>query len=158
MASKKPAAKKPAAKKPSPHLRQLEQLRDTILGLRDKLEKEASQHKLQKRLAEEAKKARAKVAQQVDVLKKHGESLTKQLRGVIAEAEKKQKQARDEAIAKVAELSKELGLRTAELKRKSAELSKLAMESAERARAIITEPAAPETSSAAPEAPKPPES
>src|SRR5271167_3988098 len=125
------AARKPAAKKPSPHLRQIEQLRDTILGLRDKLEKEASQRKLHMRLAEEAKKARGKVAQQVEVLKKHGESLTKQLRGVLAEAEKKQKQARDEALAKLAQLRQELALRTAELKRKSAELSKLAMESAE---------------------------
>ena len=152
------AAKKPAATKPSPHLRQIEQLRDTILGLRNKLEEEARQRKLQKQLAEEAKKARAKVTQQVEVLKKRGESLTKQLRGVIAEAEKREKHARDEAMAKAAELRKELTLRTAELKRKSAELSKLAKESAGRARAIITEPAAPETPSAAPEAPKPPES
>jgi hypothetical protein len=157
-----------AAKKPKPGSGQIEQLRARILALRDKLEQEARQRKLHMDLAKASKDARTKIAHQVEVLKKRGESLAKQLREAIAEGEKREKKVRDEAFAKVAELRKELALKAAELKRKSAELSKLAMESAERARAIITE--APETPGdasanppvpvqpAAPQTPKPPES
>jgi len=168
MAAKKPKLRsrqpKPRSRQPKPHSGQIDQLRATILGLRDKLEQEARQRKLHMGLAKASKDARTKIAQQVEVLKKRGESLAKQLREVIAEGEKKQKKVRDEAIAKVAELRKELGLKTAELKRKSAELSKLAVESAERARAIITEPpetpggANPPAEPAAPQTPQPPES
>ncbi len=155
-----------AAKKPKPGSGQIEQLRARILTLRDKLEQEASQRKLQTGLAKASKEARTKIAQQVEVLKKRGESLARQLREVIAEGEKKEKKVRDEAMAKVAELRKELVLKTTELKRKSAELSKLAIESAGRARAIITEPpqtpsdtsANPPAQPAASQTPKPPES
>ncbi len=155
-----------AAKKPKPGSSQIEQLRARILTLRAKLEEEARQRKLHMGLAQASKEARTKIAQQVEVLKKRGESLVRQLREAIAEGEKKQKKVRDEATAKVAELRKELALKTAELKRKSVELSKLAMESAERARAIITEPpetpgdtsANPPAQPAASPAPKPPES
>jgi len=158
------AAKKP--KKPKPGSSQIEQLRARIDTLRAKLEQEARQRKLQTGLAQASKEARTKIAQQVEVLKKRGESLVRQLREAIAEGEKRQKKLRDEAAAKVAELRKELALKTAELKHKSAELSKLALESAQRARAILTEPpeAPPETSANAPaqpaasQAPKPPES
>ncbi len=149
------AAKK--KKKPDPQRSQIEQFRATILKLRDKLEQEARQGRLHKDLAQAAQKARTKIAEQVEVLKERGETLAKQLRGAIAEGEKKQKKARDEAMAKVAELRKELALKTAELKRKSAELSKLAMESAERARANITESAPVETAGEASPTPKPPE-
>jgi hypothetical protein len=153
-----------AAKKPKPGSGQIQQLRATILALRAKLEQEARQRKLHMGLARASKDARAKIAQQAEGLKKRGESLARQLREVIAAGEKREKKVRDEALAKVAELRKELALKAAELKRKSAELSKLAVESAERARAIITEP--PETpadgnppaQAAAPQTPKPPES
>jgi len=155
-----------AAKKPKPGSSQIEQLRARILTLRAKLEQEARQRKLQTGLAQASKEARTKIAQQLEALKKRGESLARQLREVIAEGEKKEKKVRDEAVAKVAELRKELVLKAAELKRKSAELSKLAVQSAERARAIITEPsetpgdtsANPPAQPAASQTPKPPES
>jgi len=147
-----------AAKKPDRQRSQIEQLRATARKLRDKLEQEARQSKLQKDLAQAAQKARTEIAKQVAVLKERGESLAKQLRAAIAEGEKKEKQARTEALAKVGELRKELGLKTAEVKRKSAELAKLAVESAERARAIITESASTESVGEAPQTPKPPES
>jgi hypothetical protein len=148
----------PAKKKPDPPRTQIEQLRATVLKLRDKLEQEARQSKLHKDLAQAAQKARTEIAKQVAVLKGRAESLAKQLRGTIAEGAKKEQQVRAEALAKVAQLRKELALKTAEVKRKSAELSKLAMESAERARVIITESASTETTGEAPGTPKPPES
>ena len=163
MAAKKP---KPRSGQPKPRSGQIDQLRATILSLRSKLEQEARQRRLHMSLAQASKEARSKIARQVEVLKGRGESLARQLRDAIAEGEKRQKKVRDEAIAKVAELRKELALRTAELKRKSVELSRLAMESVERARAIVTEPppAPGDTSAslpgqpAAPVTPKPPES
>ncbi len=127
-----------AAKKQSPHAEQLKKLRATVLKLRADLVKEARQRKLQTRLREEAHRARARVAEQVEALRKRGETLARELKEVIGDASRRRK-AGEEAMAKVAELRKELARKTDELKRKSEELAKLAKESAERARAIIRE-------------------
>ncbi len=125
-----------AAKKQSPQARQLKQLRATVLKLRTQLAREARKRKLQARLAEQSKKARAGVAEQVEALRKRGRALAKQIRQAWGDAKRRRK-ARDEAMAKVTELRKELGAKTEELRRKSAELGRLARESAERAREII---------------------
>ncbi|MGO9606146.1 MAG: hypothetical protein ACLQAT_22600 [Candidatus Binataceae bacterium] len=150
---KKPAPKKTAAKKrssPSAGSSQLTQLRGMVSQLRKRIEQETKARKLDSRLVTEAKKARDQVTKQVTALRDQGKKLASQLASTLTDA-KKREQARQEALAVVAELRAELERRTDELKRKTLELRDLAAESAQKARDII-QSEAPEP---APAEPKP---
>lgn len=127
-----------AIRKSSPQSRQIKQLRSEVLKLRAELARQARGRRLEARLIQESKKARQKVVEQVTALRKHGIKLASQLRAALGDAKRRQK-AREDALAKVAELRAQLSRKTEELRHKSAELAKLARESAERAREIITE-------------------
>ncbi len=73
---------------------------------------------------------------QVTALRDQGKKLADQLRGTLADAEKR-RQARDEALAIVGELREELSRRIEELRSQTAELADLARKSAERAHGLI---------------------
>ncbi len=156
MPTKKKTAKR---KKPAnPALRQLEQLRKTARMLRVKLERETRARKIEARVKSEAQKARALLASQIAALRDQGRKLATELRSALGDASKRDT-ARQQAIAKIAELRaefakksaqlrSELSRTTAELARKSEELKKLAGEAARRAVEIIRS----EEHDAAPEA------
>ena len=136
--------KKPALRaKPAPKTQmaaaspsQLTQLRGMVNDLRQRIEKEAKARKLDLRLLGEARKARDEVVRQVNALRDQGKKLATQLRDAVSDS-KKREQARQDALAMVAELRAELGRKTDELRRKTMELKDLAQQSAQRARQII---------------------
>ncbi|MGA7872391.1 MAG: hypothetical protein WCA22_16005 [Candidatus Binatus sp.] len=141
---KKPAKRKKAAK---PALGQLEQLRKTVKALRVKFEREARARKIEARFRSEAQKARAQLASQIAALRDQGRKLASELRSALGDARKRDA-ARQQAMARIAdlraeyskksaELRSELSRTTAELARKSEELKKLAGEAAHRAVEII---------------------
>jgi chromosome segregation ATPase len=115
---------------------QLKNLQKTIEQLKARLEKEMEARTAHSRVLQEAKKAREALATQLASLKQQGTHLTKELKKALGDADKREA-ARQQALAKVAELRAELGRRTDELKRKSEELGRLAMDSAGRAKDII---------------------
>jgi chromosome segregation ATPase len=115
---------------------QLQQLRKTIVQLKNRLEKEAKANVTAAKIVAEAKKARDVVAAQLKTLRDEGSYLTKELKRALGDAEKREA-ARRQAVEKIAELRTELSKRTEELKRKSEELAKLTMDSAGRAKDII---------------------
>ena len=145
MPTKKKTAKRKKAVNPA--LRQLEQLRKTVKMLRVKLERETRARKIEARVKSEAQKARALLASQIAALRNQGRKLATELRSALGDASKRDA-ARQQAIAKIAELRaeyakksaelrSELSRATAELARKSEELKKLAGEAAHRAVEII---------------------
>lgn len=137
---KQPAKKKPAAANPA---RQIAALRAEVKALSAKLARESRAGQLNVRLLTEAKKARAELTRQVTALRSQGKKLASQLKSTLGDSRRRDA-ARKQAIARVAELRKELALRTDEVRRKSEELRRLAQESAQRAVEIIRgEPAPP---------------
>jgi transposase len=145
-ARKKPVTRRKAAKN-DPALRQLAQLRKTVKELRVKLERETRARKIEARVKSEAQKARAQLASQISSLRDQGRKLANNLKSALGDAGKRDA-ARQQALAKIAELKaeyarkssemrSELSRTTAELARKSEELKKLAGEAAHRAVEII---------------------
>src|ERR1700730_2014753 len=143
---KKPATPRKTPKK-DPALRQLAQLRKTVKGLRVKLERETKARQIEARVKSEAQKARAQLASQITALRDQGRKLATNLKSALGDAGKRDA-ARQQALAKIAELKAEYSKRTAELRselshataelgRKSEELKKLAGEAAHRAVEII---------------------
>ena len=143
---KKPATRSKAAKK-DPALRQLAQLRKTVKGLRVKLERETRARQIEARVKTEAQKARAQLASQMAALRDQGRKLATNLKSALGDASKRDA-ARQQALARIADLKaeyskktadlrSELSRATAELSRKSEELKKLAGEAAHRAVEII---------------------
>jgi len=118
--------------------RQLKQLRATVQELRAKLMQAAEKRRLDSRLLNEAKRARDEVSRQVKALREQGRKLAGELKKALTESDRRH-QAREQALAKIAELKAELMRKTDELKRKSRELAELARESAHQAGAIIRE-------------------
>jgi len=106
-----------------------------VRELRAKLAKEAKKNRLDLRLLNEAKRARDQISRQVAALREQGRKLAGQLKKTLTEGDRRKK-ARDQALAKIAELKAELMRKTEDLKRKSLELEQLARESAERAHTI----------------------
>jgi chromosome segregation ATPase len=134
-----PAAKRrPSSTKKSKSSgnRQVQQLRTTVRKLREQLARERRARLLNFRLLAEAKRARDMVRKQVMAMRSQGQKLAKQLRGTLTDS-KRRDQARKDALARVAELRKEISRQSDELRRKTSELRKLAQESAGRARDII---------------------
>jgi chromosome segregation ATPase len=143
---KKPLTRRKAAKN-DPALRQLAQLRKTVKELRTRLERETKARKIEARVKSEAQKARAQLASQISSLRDQGRKLATNLKSALGDAGKRDA-ARQQALAKIAELKaeyakksaemrSELSRTTAELARKSEELKKLAGEAAHRAVEII---------------------
>ncbi len=143
---KKPVTRKKTAKN-DPALRQLAQLRKTVKELRVKLERETKARKIEARVKSEAQKARAQLASQISSLRDQGRKLATNLKSALGDAGKRDA-ARQQALAKIADLKaeytkksaemrSELSRTTAELARKSEELKKLAGEAAHRAVEII---------------------
>ncbi len=116
---------------------QLKNLRKTVGDLKSRLAKETKARALEARLARDAKAAREKLSSQMSALKEQGTRLSRELKQALGDATRREG-ARQQALAKVAELRAELSHRTEELKRKSQELAQLARESASRAKDIIT--------------------
>ena len=146
MPTKKKPAKQRAAKK-NPATGQIEQLRRTVKALRLKLERETKARKIEARVKSEAQKARAQLASQITALRDQGRKLATNLKSALGDAGKRDA-ARQQAVAKIADLKAEyakksaqmksdLARTTAELARKSEELKKLAGEAAHRAVEII---------------------
>lgn len=127
---------KKAASRLDPAARQLKQLRATIQQLRTKLAQEVKRRKLDLRVLEEAKRARAGVTQQMTALRAQGQKLAGQLKKAVGDANSRE-QARKEAAALVKELRTELRSKANELRQKSAELGKLVKESVARPREIV---------------------
>jgi chromosome segregation ATPase len=155
---KKPMKRKTTAKK-NPALKQLESMRKTVKQLRVKLERESRARKIEARIKSEAQKARAQLSSQISALRDQGRKLASDLKSALGDSRKRDA-ARQQGVAKIAELKaeyskkstelrSELSRTTSELARKSEELKKLAGETAQRAVGIIRgdEP------QAAPEAP-----
>ena len=115
--------------------RQLKQLRATVRELRAKLVQEAKKNRLDLRLLNQAKRVRGQISRQVAALREQGRKLAGELKKTLTEAGRRKK-ARDQALARIAELKAELVRKTEDLKRKSLELGQLARESAKRARTI----------------------
>ena len=115
---------------------QLKQLRNTVTQLKGRLEKEAKAHSKTSTMVTEAKKAREKVLGQMKSLKDQGARLGKELKKALSDTNR-HKSARDQALAKIAEVRGELSQRTRELKSKSDELAKSAMDSAGRAKDAV---------------------
>ena len=145
MPTKKKTAKRKKAVNPA--LGQFEQLRKTVKMLRVKLERETKGRKIEARIKSEAQKARALLASQIAALRDQGRKLGTDLRSALGDAGKRDA-ARQQAIAKIAELRAEYAKKSAELRsqlsrtttelaRKSQELKKLAGEAAHRAVEII---------------------
>lgn len=132
--------------------RQLEQLRATVKNLRERLIDQAGKRKLELRVMQEAKSARGRIAKEVAMLKEQGRRLTVELKKMLTESERRRR-ARDQALAKVADLRADVARKSEELRRKSAELARLAHESAQRAREILSS----ERLSVPPSAAEPPE-
>jgi transposase len=143
---KKPVTKRKAAKN-NPAVRQLAQLRKTVKELRVKLERETRARKIEARIKSEAQKARAQLGSQISTLRDQGRKLATNLKSALGDAGKRDA-ARQQALAKIADLKaeyakksaemrSELSRTTAELARKSEELRKLAGEAAHRAVEII---------------------
>jgi|HubBroStandDraft_6_1064221.scaffolds.fasta_scaffold1166151_1 chromosome segregation ATPase len=127
---------------------QLKQLRSKVQELRQKLTQAAHKRQLDVRVITEAKRARDQVSKQMRMLRDQGRKLAVDLKSALSESDRRHK-AREQALAKIAELKAELSSKTQELRRKSHELAQLARESAARAQAIIEEPApAPQTTAA----------
>jgi uncharacterized phage infection (PIP) family protein YhgE len=155
---KKPVTRRKAAKN-DPTLRQLAQLRKTVKEMRTKLERETKARKIEARVKSDAQKARAQLASQISTLRDQGRKLATNLKSALGDAGKRDA-ARQQALAKIADLKaeyakksaemrSELSRTTAELARKSEELKKLAGEAAHRAVEIIRS----EEPNPAPEAP-----
>jgi chromosome segregation ATPase len=123
----------PAAANPS---RQIAALRAEVKALQAKLVKESRLGQINARLLSEARKARMELTRQITALRSQGNKLATQLKSSLGDA-KRREQARKEALARVADLRKELATRTEEVRRKSEELRRLAQESARRAVEII---------------------
>jgi chromosome segregation ATPase len=143
---KKPVTRSNSSKK-DPAARQLAQLRKTVKELRIKLERETKARQIEARVKTEAQKARAQLASQITALRDQGRKLATNLKSALGDASKRDA-ARQQALAKIAELKAEYSKRTAELRselshataelgRKSEELKKLAGEAAHRAVEII---------------------
>ncbi len=115
--------------------RQLKQLRATVQELRAKLAEETKKRRLDARILGEAKRARDRVSGQFAALGAQGRKLAGELKKALIEGDRR-KRAREQALARIAELKAELVRKREELRRKSVELGKLARESAERARII----------------------
>ena|ERR1700730_12281139 len=116
--------------------RELDQLKKKVKELTLRLERELKARKLDARLAMEAKKIRERLTKETKILREQGRKLAAKLKSTLGDASKRD-QALKEARAKIAELKKELGHKTADLRHKSGELKKLAKESTHRAAAII---------------------
>jgi chromosome segregation ATPase len=127
---------KKAASRLDPAARQLKQLRATIQQLRAKLAQEVKRRKLDLRVLEETKRARASVTQQMTALRAQGQKLAQQLKKAVGDANSRE-QARKEATALVKELRAELRSKANELRQKSVELEKLVKEPIARAREIV---------------------
>ena len=117
---------------------QLKQLRATVQELRAKLAQATHKRRLDVRVLNEAKRARDQVSRQMKLLRDRGRKLAGELRKALTESDRRHK-AREQALAKIAELKAELIRKTEALKHKSHELAQLARESAHRARAILQE-------------------
>ena len=122
-------------------------MRKTVKELRVKLERETKARKIEARVKSEAQKARAQLASQIAALRDQGRKLATNLKSALGDAGKRDA-ARQQALAKIADLKaeyakksaemrSELSRTTAELARKSEELKKLAGEAAHRAVEII---------------------
>ena len=140
---------KKAASRLDPAARQLKQLRATIQQLQAKLAQEVKRRKLDLRVLEEAKRARAGVTQQMTALRAQGQKLAQQLKKAVGDASSRER-ARKEAVARINELRAELRSKANELRQKSVELEKMVKESVARAREIVHHEA---PSSHIPEAP-----
>src|ERR1700683_1047837 len=147
MPTKKNPAKRMKAAKKNPATAQLDQLRKTIRELRIKLERETRARKIEARVKSEAQKARAALASQITALRDQGRKLASDLKSALGDSRKRDA-ARQQAVAKIAELKaeyskkstelrSELSRTTSEVARKSEELKKLAGETAQRAVGII---------------------
>ena len=147
MPTRKKSVTRRKAAKNDPALRQLAQLRKTVKELRIKLERETKARKIEARVKSEAQKARAQLASQISSLRDQGRKLATNLKSALGDAGKRDA-ARQQALAKIADLKaeytkksaemrSELSRTTAELARKSEELKKLAGEAAHRAVEII---------------------
>ena len=147
MPTKKKAMKRKKAATKSPATRQLEQLRKTVKMMKVKLARETKARKIEARIKGEAQKARAQLASQISALRDQGRKLASDLKSALGDAGKRDA-ARQQAVAKIAELKaeyakksaelrSELSRTTAELARKSEELKKLVGEAAHRAVDII---------------------
>ncbi|HTY53595.1 MAG TPA: hypothetical protein VMB26_00260 [Candidatus Binataceae bacterium] len=143
----KPPRSRPARSASAPAA-QLKQLRSTVQELRKKLTQAAHKRRLDVRVINEAKRARAQVSKQMKMLREQGRKLAGELKSALSESDKRHK-AREAALAKIAELKADLTRKTGELKRKSYELAELARESAAKARDIIEEKAPPAASNKA---------
>jgi chromosome segregation ATPase len=164
---KKPIKRKRAAKK-NAALKQLDQMRKTVKGMRVKLEREIKARKIEARVRSEAQKARAQLASQIAALRDQGRKLASELKSALTDA-KRRDAARQQALDKIAELRAEYAKKSADLRaelsratsdlgRKSEELKKLAGEAAHRAVGIIRgeeSPAVPEASASAAPEPRP---
>ena len=113
MPTKKKTAKRKKAVNPA--LRQLEQLRKTVKMLRVKLERETRARKIEARVKSEAQKARMRLASQIAALREQGRKLATDLRSALGDASKRDA-ARQQAIAKIAELRAEYAKKSAELR------------------------------------------
>jgi chromosome segregation ATPase len=115
---------------------QLGRLTATVQSLHAKLMAEARRRKLDQRLLAEANRARLKVAKQISALRAQGLKLASQLKRAARDASARE-EARQAALAKIAELREDLRRKREEVRRTSTELAKLARESATRAREIV---------------------
>src|SRR5579862_1285584 len=142
---KKPSTPRKAGKDPA--LRQVAQLRKTVKTLQVKLERESKARQLEARVKTEAQKARAQLSSQISALRNQGRKLAANLKSALGDASKRDA-ARQQALAKIADLKAEYSKKTADLRsqlsrattelaRKSEELKKLAGEAADRAVEII---------------------
>ena len=127
---------KKAASRLDPAARQLKQLRATIQQLQAKLAQEVKRRKLDLRVLEEAKRARAGVTQQMTALRAQGQKLAQQLKKAVGDASSRER-ARKEAVARINELRAELRSKANELRQKSVELEKMVKESVVRTREIV---------------------
>ncbi len=147
MPTKKKTVKRKKAATKNPATRQLEQLRKTVKMMKVKLARETKARKIEARIKSEAQKARAQLASQIAALREQGRKLASDLKSALGDAGRRDA-ARQQAVAKIAELKaeyakksaelrSELSRATSELSRKSEELKKLAGEAAHRAVEIV---------------------
>ncbi len=111
---KKPVKRKKAVKK-NPALKQLEGLRKTVKQLRVKLERETKARKIEARVKSEAQKARARLGSQIAALRDQGRKLASDLKSALGDSRKRDA-ARQQAVAKIAELKAEYSKKSTELR------------------------------------------
>ncbi len=115
---------------------QFQHLRKTVEQLKARLQREAARRASDLAVLRDAKQARQALAGQMNALKRQGVRLSQELKKALGDSDRREL-ARQQALAKIAELRADLARKSADLKRKSEDLAKLARESAGRAQEII---------------------